>query len=88
MVRAEIIFHGRVQGVGFRATARHIASSFSVSGWVRNEPDRTVRLVAEGDTREVGAFIEAIRVRMGDRITSISRQDSSPQGEVGFAIRS
>src|SRR5262245_4151279 len=42
MERRQIRFHGRVQGVGFRVTARAIADEFAVSGWVRNEPDGTV----------------------------------------------
>ena len=40
--------HGRVQGVGFRASAMRQARRFGLDGWVRNEPDGTVRVVAEG----------------------------------------
>ncbi len=40
---------GRVQGVGFRRYVLRWARSLGLTGWVRNEPDGTVRLVAEGD---------------------------------------
>ena len=41
-VRKRIIFHGRVQGVGFRFTAKHLANSLGLTGWVQNEYDGTV----------------------------------------------
>ena len=39
---------GRVQGVGFRNYVRGWARTLGLVGWVRNEPDGTVRVVAEG----------------------------------------
>ncbi len=39
---------GRVQGVGFRRYVQRWAAKLALDGWVRNEPDGTVRLVAEG----------------------------------------
>ena len=35
----QVIFRGRVQGVGFRYTARRIAARYDVTGFVRNLPD-------------------------------------------------
>ena len=48
MQRLEIRVRGRVQGVAFRAHARTRARQLGLVGWVRNEPDGSVRLVAEG----------------------------------------
>ena len=47
-VRKHITFHGRVQGVGFRYTAKHLARSLRLSGWVKNEWDGTVTLEIQG----------------------------------------
>ena len=49
MMSCEVVFKGRVQGVGFRYTARDMALELGVTGWVKNCPDGSVRLVAEGD---------------------------------------
>ena len=49
MKRLELIIHGRVQGVAFRWHARQKAQQLGLTGWVRNRPDGTVRLLAEGD---------------------------------------
>ena len=48
MERVVVHYSGRVHGVGFRATVRHIACGFDVTGSVRNLPDGRVELVAEG----------------------------------------
>lgn len=49
MQRITAIFHGRVQGVGFRSTAKMIAGDLGAKGYVRNMPDGTVKLVSEGE---------------------------------------
>ena len=46
--RMEAVVRGRVQGVGFRRYVRSWARTLALDGWVRNEPDGTVRLVARG----------------------------------------
>jgi acylphosphatase len=53
-------YSGRVQGVGFRATVRHIACGYDVTGTVRNLPDGRVELIAEGAKSELKAFLEGI----------------------------
>ena len=50
MERLEATVHGRVQGVGFRRYVRGWARKLDLTGWVRNEADGTVHLVAEGET--------------------------------------
>ena len=47
-VRARLIIEGRVQGVWFRDSTRREAVSLGVSGWVKNRPDGTVEVLAEG----------------------------------------
>ncbi len=48
MRRLEMRIRGRVQGVFFRAETRRAARALGVVGLVRNEPDGTVRVIAEG----------------------------------------
>ena len=47
-VREEFRFYGRVQGVGFRYKLRHLAASYGVTGWVRNEYDGSVTAQMQG----------------------------------------
>ena len=56
-LRYDITFTGRVQGVNFRWTACRAAGKYQVSGWVRNEPDGSVRCLVEdhGPTRSATA---------------------------------
>jgi acylphosphatase len=61
----EIYYSGRVQGVGFRYTARAIAAGRRVTGFVRNLPDGRVHLCVEGAPDEVHAFIESLEADMG-----------------------
>jgi acylphosphatase len=59
--RLKIIYSGRVQGVGFRYTAKTVAAGFEITGTIRNLPDGRVELIAEGAREELEAFREAIR---------------------------
>jgi acylphosphatase len=52
-VAKHIIFIGRVQGVGFRFTALRIANRYGLTGFVRNMPDGTVEMLAQGHSDEV-----------------------------------
>jgi acylphosphatase len=61
MKATQVFYEGRVQGVGFRYTARRIASGYEVCGWVRNLPDGRVELQVSGPPDEVKAFLEEIR---------------------------
>lgn len=59
--RLHVFYSGRVQGVGFRYTAKNVATGFEVTGIVRNLPDGRVELVAEGLKDELEGFQQAIR---------------------------
>ena len=59
--RVKILYSGRVQGVGFRYTAKDVAAGFEIAGIVRNLFDGRVELTAEGAREELEAFRQAIR---------------------------
>jgi acylphosphatase len=56
-------YTGRVQGVGFRATAVEIARNFPVTGWVKNLADGRVQLLVEGPEDAVEKFLDKVRTR-------------------------
>jgi acylphosphatase len=51
------VVHGRVHGVGFRDFTQRRAAELGVTGWVRNQPDSTVEVVAEGDRETIERFL-------------------------------
>ncbi|WP_297454406.1 acylphosphatase [Persephonella sp.] len=59
-MRLYAVFAGTVQGVGFRYFVRNIAKEMGVKGYVRNLPDGTVEVVAEGDEQTLRDFLKAI----------------------------
>ncbi len=84
----KVFYSGRVQGVGFRYTARTIAAGFEITGFVRNLPDGRVELVAEGNPAEVEEFRAAIRnAILAGFIRDESVEWADAQNEFsGFAI--
>ena len=63
-----VLFSGRVQGVGFRYTARQIAQRHAVTGFVRNLADGRVELIAEGAPSEIDQLLDEIAVAMAGYI--------------------
>lgn len=61
MIGRQVFYEGRVQGVGFRYTVRHIAKGYEVVGWVKNLSDGRVELCVSGEEDEVSAFLTAVR---------------------------
>jgi acylphosphatase len=59
--RLHVLYSGRVQGVGFRYTAKTVVAGFEVTGIVRNLADGRVELIAEGLKDELEGFQQAIR---------------------------
>jgi acylphosphatase len=57
----KVLYSGRVQGVGFRYTAKTVATGFEITGTVRNLSDGRVELLAEGAREELEAFHAAIK---------------------------
>lgn len=52
---------GRVQGVGFRWSTIQLAQSLNISGWVKNEADGSVSILASGESENLTQFIQKIR---------------------------
>lgn len=56
--QASIKITGLVQGVFFRSHARQKAQELSVKGWIRNEKDGSVLILAQGSKAGLDEFIE------------------------------
>ena len=57
MRRVRAVVTGRVQGVAFRASTVDEARGHGLTGWVRNRPDGSVELEAQGDEVQVAALL-------------------------------
>ena len=86
----EATIRGLVQGVGFRWFVSREADIARVTGWVANQPDGSVALVAEGDADDVDALIAALRQGPpGAMVSSVIVHDRIPSGSFSrFEIRS
>ncbi len=51
--RVYLTIEGRVQGVFFRASTVEEALKLGLKGWVRNSPDGSVEVVAEGAKHKI-----------------------------------
>lgn len=87
-IRKRVIYHGRVQGVGFRATVYEIASNLPVSGFVRNLSDGTVEMIVDGSTDVVKSLMATIDRRFPSHISRTDEATVSRGEEfAGFQIR-
>jgi len=80
---------GRVQGVGFRAYAAREARRLGLQGWVRNELDGNVLVLAEGEDRAADAFVAWLRHGPPSaRVTGVDVEWIPPQQDLAsFDIR-
>lgn len=60
-IREEFRFYGRVQGVGFRYTAKYLALSLGITGWVYNDYyDGSVLMQAQGSKEKIDLLIQKL----------------------------
>ena len=88
VVRRRLVVSGRVQGVSYRWYCREQAELLGLAGWVRNQPDGSVEVVAEGDPTAVDQLVRWCGA--GPRhavVTGVTVDDEPVAGETGFTIR-
>ena len=82
-----IIFSGRVQGVGFRFTAYRIADRYRLTGWVRNLPDGTVEMLAQGSEQDIENCIRDIEESFAGYVREAKAEQIPPDpGNLDFKI--
>jgi len=83
MRRLRATVHGRVQGVGFRAYTAAEGRRLGLSGWVRNELDGTVSVVAEGSDPALEALLAWLhRGPPLAHVTSVDAQWAAASGDL------
>ncbi|NVB84110.1 MAG: acylphosphatase [Kofleriaceae bacterium] len=81
MRRIRAIVTGRVQGVSFRAATEHEARRLGVVGWVRNKPDGSVELEAEGTDDKIAALLAwCHRGPSAARVDRVAVDELAPTG--------
>jgi acylphosphatase len=89
LLRRHVVVSGRVQGVGFRWSARSRASELGLTGWVRNLPDHRVEICFQGGLGAVDEMEDWCR--MGSpysRVTGVAVSEDAPVcDEKGFEVR-
>jgi acylphosphatase len=74
MERLHAIVRGDVQGVGFRYFVQRRGRQLGLQGWVRNNDDGTVELVAEGKREELEQLKRALEE--GPRLARVDRVET------------
>ena len=88
LIGRRFIIKGRVQRVGFRYFVEDAARREGIQGYVRNQHDGSVEVVAEGDAGAMQRFEMAIRRGpAGARVDDVDTLDVEPSSRfAGFRV--
>jgi acylphosphatase len=89
VISAHVTISGHVQGVGFRSNAKRVADRLGLAGWVRNLPDGSVEIIAEGQEGHMEEFLEWCHVGpYGALVDGVTIVKAPTKGElIGFQRR-
>lgn len=76
----KITVFGKVQGVFYRATTKSVADDLQLTGWVKNESDGTVLIVAQGE--RINELIEW--TKKGPQFARVDRQEVKEVSDEAF----
>ena len=80
---------GRVKGVGYRAFCLRRAEELGLSGWVRNRPDGSLEVEAEGPVQALAELqLWCERGPQRAQVCSVTSARIAPTGSDWFEIRS
>lgn len=87
--RLHATVHGHVQGVSFRYNTLLEANRLRVAGWVRNRPEGTVEVLAEGDSDALLSLLDFLNSGpVGAHVSFVDHQFLAATGEfAGFTVR-
>jgi len=79
---------GKVQGVFFRALTKDAAERLGINGFVRNEPDGSVYIEAEGAEEKLNQFIEWCRFGPPrSRVEKFEMTEGEARGFTSFQVK-
>ena len=73
--------------MGFRYTARQLARNLGITGWVKNEPDGSVSMEAQGGREQLDMLLEGLNKGRYIRIDHIEEKELPTQEESDFCVR-
>jgi len=86
-IAKNIVFSGRVQGVGFRFTAQRIALRYELAGFVRNLPAGAVQMLIQGSAGDIDDCLRDISESFTGYIRDTKIEDAAISSEhTGFEI--
>ena len=80
MATRRYIVYGRVQGVGFRWFVDREARILGLAGWVRNNPDGNVEVLASGTSEQLAKL--KTKLKQGpraSRVDEVIEEDASDE---------
>ena len=86
-IRKKYKFYGRVQGVGFRYTAKYLAQSLGLTGWVKNEYDGTVKMEVQGREPMIDKLLEGLNRNSFINIEWIESEVIPTEVEQSFYVK-
>jgi acylphosphatase len=91
MVRQHVFVEGRVQGVGYRQWVKERAERMGIRGWIRNNDDESVEVLAEGEPTALETFKDLLKQGPTGAHVERLQEDHTPgaaTGEFdGFGVR-
>lgn len=87
-MRLHAFVSGFVQGVFFRSTTRELACSLGLRGFVRNLPDGSVEVVAEGGRKELDKLLSFLKAGPeGARVDKVDfKFEETEEGFTEFSV--
>ncbi len=82
MKHYSIKVYGKVQGVFYRASTLRVATQLGIVGWVKNELDGSVSIVAEADQEALDRLLDWCR--SGPEYASVNKVDCEESQLINF----
>jgi acylphosphatase len=79
--RLELVYAGRLSEVDFRETAERFATAHKLTGWVRKFANGTVKVLVEGEGKELQKFMQDFNDDMDIFIERFSKNWFAATGE-------